>query len=95
MEIAHCAVYDSHPDVGLCLSSINNYSLVVEATSFKEETGGLVASKEKIIYNLGTKMVATVDTNIYTTNNYILGYLANIFSYDLQYYVPNPESFTA
>ena len=95
MEIAHCAVYDSHPDVGLCLSSINNYILVVEATSFKEETGGLVASKEKIIYNLGTKMVATVDTNIYTTNNYILGYLANIFSYDLQYYVPNPESFTA
>lgn len=47
------------------------------------------------MFNIGTQSQSTLDTSTYTTNNNFLGFIANIFSYTLSYYVPIAQSFVA
>lgn len=77
---------DSDPVLGGCFTNIFSYTLAIEVTNFMETTGGLISRVDKAVLGINQNQILNVNRNEYTTNNAYFGYLANIFSYAINFY---------
>jgi hypothetical protein len=78
----------SDATLGMCLTLLSNYNLIVRFTGYQEETGDIQESPTILVLNLDSFNKVHVSVNEYTTNNIFFGHLANILSYTLVYYDP-------
>lgn len=58
-----------------------------------EETGTVKPYTQQIVLSASSAQSITIDNNQYKTNNNFLGYIANIASFQLNYYTPDPQTF--
>ena len=86
IELGMCGSKDSDPVLGSCTANIFKFTPVIEVTNFMETTGGVVSKVDKAVLGINRNQILNVNRNEYTTNNAYFGYLANIFSYSLNFY---------
>ena len=61
-------------------------NLGADFAKFDPVTGGLVESRVRVPLNLMAMSTLNLDTVNFKTNNKFLGYIANVFSYPIDYF---------
>jgi hypothetical protein len=94
VEIVSCSYDDDvSPTLGACWEVWENYTPVFRVTNFMEQTGKIVPTPVNIPLLMGTFQIVNVVAKQFTTNQNILGHVANAASYQLNYYEVLPVSY--
>ena len=88
-HMQHCSPFSFDASLGMCIMVRINFDPIITITTFTEETSKLVESTHVIRPSYDVIQTLKLDGDTFTTNNYLMGHLANILSYELDYYTPN------
>lgn len=88
VEPLTCTLVTRHPVFGGCMSILTggNANIGADFAKFDPVTNGLVQSRVRVPLNMMTMSTLNLDVVSFTTNNKFLGYMANVFSHNIDYF---------